>query len=715
MNTIYLSVCVAVLAILASYITPFEDLDHKITDQQMMLRDTPDLSESPIVIVEISQEADEEIPYQYPWPRRVYAKLIENLNQAGARVIAIDVLFDQRDQNPVNDSTFADVLREFENVILIGGFRRTREYMNSGVVVDKTSRVMPNPVLLEAMQNPVGIVDMRLDGDGFIRSYPFRSEFNNEQLHSLAIQTAMVSEDISQDEVYHDGHFYRLGSRMIPKNKDGLMYINYYGGSRSFPYIGFEEIVDDEEFETRMETEAFSVNEFSDPEYGILARGILQDKIVLVGSTMPELQDFHLVPVKGFNAEPEMAGVEIHAHALQNILDENFLVDVPFWYIWVLTLFFAFLIVWVVQQFNVWLGLIVSVIIIAAILFGSQFILAEFKFVTSTVPLILSCLGAYLSGNVKNYLAEQKQKERITSMFSSYVSPDLVNRLIESKERLDLKGESRELTVLFSDIANFSKLSESIPAEKVVVFMNKYLDMMTKIITDENGTLDKYIGDAVMAFYGAPVTLRTHAARACRSALFMQRASLELSNSPLLNEEISSEFNLHTRIGINTGKMVVGNMGSKQRFNYTVMGDHVNIGARCETACKDFGVSIIITKDTKRAAGNSEFVYRHLGKLLIKGRKEPVTIYHLVGFADDLNLHLIETVENFNRGIRHFLNREWKEASRIFRETEKIERSLIHSYSPLVNPSAFYLKRCRHYLTFPPPEVWNGAVEQQVK
>jgi adenylate cyclase len=715
LSTIYLSIAVAVLAILASYLAPFEDLDHKITDQQMMLRDSNELSDSPIVIVEISQEADEEIPYQYPWPRWIYAKLIENLNQAGAKAIAIDVLFDQRDQNPANDSTLAETLREFDNVVLIGGFRRTRDFTNSGLLVDKINRVMPAPVLQEAMQNPVGIVDMHQDSDGFIRSYPFGSEFNDEQLFSLAVQTLMIADSISRDNVYDDGDHYRVGNRMIPKNNDGMMYINYYGGSRTFPYIGFEKIVDDEEFDTRMEMEAFSVNEFSDPEYGVLAQGVLKDKIVFVGSTMPELQDFHLVPITGLNGEPVMAGVEIHAHALQSILDENYLKDVEVWQIWLFALFFAFLIVAVVQRFGVWLGLAIFIFVMALILLGSQFMLNEMNMVTSTVPLLLSTLGAYFSGNVKNYLTEQKQKERITSMFSSYVSPELVNRLIKSDERLELKGESRELTVLFSDIANFSKLSESIPAEKVVVFMNEYLGRMTKIITDENGTLDKYIGDAVMAFYGAPVTLRTHAARACRSALFMQKASLELSSSTLLKEQISAEFDLHTRIGINTGEMVVGNMGSSQRFNYTVMGDQVNIGARCETVCKEFGVGIIVTKNTRRAAGEGEFVYRHLGRLIIKGRKEPVDIYHLVSFAEDLNLHLIEIVEKFNEGIEHFLNRDWKVAADIFRETKKAEHNLIKPYSPLINPSVFYLKRCRHFQTFPPPESWQGAVEQQVK
>ncbi len=714
-NTVCFSFGIAVVAVLLSFLPPLQDLEKKIFNQQMILRGPVDVSESPIVIIEISQEADEEIPYQYPWPRWIYGKLIENLNKAGARVIAIDVLFDQRDQNPAYDSTFADALRGFDNVILIGGFRRTQDFADDGIIIDKTSRVMPNRVLEEAMPNPVGMVEMRQDKDGFIRSYPFGTQFMDEQLQSLAIQTLMVKEDINQNEVINNPDIFSVGRYAIPKNKYGMMYINYYGGSRSFPFIGFEKIIDDEDFDTRMEMEAFPVNEFSDPEFGILARGVLEDKIVFVGATMPELQDYHLVPFEWRGEQPVMAGVEIHAHALQTILDENYLTDLPFYYTLILTLFIAFLLYEIVRRFRVWPGVIVTISIIIFISAGSYFLFDHLGIIASAIPLYLASAGAYITGNVKNYLAEQKEKQRITSMFSSYVSPELVDRLVTSKEDFKLAGETKTLTVLFSDIANFSSLAESVSAEKVVVFMNEYLNMMTKIITNENGTLDKYIGDAVMAFYGAPVSLRSHAIRACRSALRMQKASSELNDSKLLKDEISPDFKLHTRIGINTGEMVVGNMGSEQRFNYTVMGDNVNIGARCEVACKDFGIGIITTMQTKREADKGEFIFRQLGKMRVKGRSAFVDIYQLACFADDVNLHVIEMVEIFEKALDHYMNKEWKQAADLFEKTEKIEKDLNYPVSEDINPSKFYLKRCNHFLTYPPPENWDGTLEQQVK
>ena len=710
-----LAASVAIFAALLSLLPPIQVFEHKITDQFIDLHGPLNLEDSPVVIVEISQEADEEIPHQFPWPRSLYARLIENLNQAGAKVIAIDVLFDQPGQNPVQDSLLAESISKYGNVILIGGFRVTRDYSDDGVTIDKTTRVMPNPLLYNAMSHPVGIVDMKKDADGFIRDYPLIAEFMGESLFSLAVQTLVVSENISRDAVINEQEVFRVGRFNIPKNRNGMMYIQYYGAYRSFPYYGFEKVIDDENFETKTEIEAFEVNEFSDPEYGLLSRDVFRDKIVLVGATMPELQDFHLVPVKESGGEPMMAGVEVHANALQTILDQNFLTDIPGYIIWVLTLMIALLIPLLVQRSSVWSGFFVVILTITGILAAGYILLIHAGLVAGLMPPVLAVLFAYVGANVRNYLIEQREKQRVTSMFSSYVSPELVTRLLDDENQFELAGETKELTVLFSDIANFSRLSESIEAEKVVVFMNRYLDLMTKLVTEESGTLDKYIGDAVMAFYGAPVTLKTHAVRACRSALRMQHSSVELSKSSFLKEELSTDFTLHTRIGVNTGKMVVGNMGSKQRFNYTVMGDNVNIGARCETACKEFGVSIIVTENTKKAADNGEFVFRYLGRLRVKGRRETVDVYHLVNFANEMNLHLIETVELFNRGIEAYLAQKWKEAGAIFRETAKSERNLNVPYFPDLNPSVFYLKKCRHLITYPPSGHWDGAIEQKVK
>ncbi|MEX0648449.1 MAG: adenylate/guanylate cyclase domain-containing protein [Balneolaceae bacterium] len=701
---------VLVSAAFLCLLPPLQDLENKIQDQYFMIRGPLDVTDSPIVIVEVSQEADEEIPFRYPWPRQVYAKLIENLNRAGARVIAIDLLFDQEDENPANDAAFAEALAEYSNVVLIGGFRRSTDTFS-----EKTTRVMPARILENAMKNPPGIVDMRRDSDGFIREYPFGANFAGEQLYSFALQTLITAEKADTTTIEINSRSFQFSGHSVPKNRNGFMNINYYGGNRTFEHIGFEKIVDDGDFDTRMEMQAFPINEFSDPEYGLLASGVLENKIVLVGATMPELQDYHPVPFAASGGETIMSGVEIHANALQTILDENFLYDLPRAVAWPVSFLLLFFLAYAVNRLKIIQGVAVTFLILAVTAGAGYILFTQFSMMADILPVLLASVGIFITITTQNYLSEQKEKQRITSMFSSYVSPDLVNRLIEGEEDFKLAGESKHLTVLFSDIANFSKLSEKMPAEKVVAFMNEYLGSMTSIITNEDGTLDKYIGDAVMAFFGAPLSLPEHAVHACRSALLMQKASEELKKSVIFDEDTIQNISFHTRIGINTGAMVVGNMGSGQRFNYTVMGDNVNLGARCEAACKEFGIPIMVTGATKKEADNGEFLFRYLGKLRVIGKQQPVDIYQPVTFKEQSDSEVEEVIQTFEQAVNLYLAGDWKTAARLFEETREKEALINPVSKKKVNPSAFYLNLCRIYIKTPPVEQWDGVIEQSVK
>lgn len=674
-----------------------------------------DLSDSPIVIVELSQEADEEIPFRYPWPRWVYAKLIENLNMAGVEAIGFDLLFDQPEENPAHDSTFAQALQEFDNVVLTGGFRRSREMTQSGVVSSRINRLMPAPILENAMQNPPGIVDMYQDSDGFIRNYPFQSEFRGERLYSLAIQTLMTAKNISPDQISETAESFQFGEYSIPKNRNQLMNLNYYGGNRTFEYMGFEKIIDDEEFETRMEREAFPVNEFSDPDYGILARGDLEGKIVLVGATMPELQDYHSVPMMSDNNQFIMSGVEIHANALQTILDGAYLKDVPASFQWLIFLICTVFLVWLVTGSRLILSLVVTAFFIVCSIIAGYFLFSRFGIKFELVPLFSVELGALIAGVAVNYIGEQREKTRITSMFTSYVSPQLVTRLIEGGQELKLAGENKELTVLFSDIANFSKISETLSPEEIVVFMNRYLDGLTTVITDEEGTLDKYIGDAIMAFYGAPLTLSAHASRACKSALLMREISDEIIESLKAEKSKLEGISIYTRFGINTGKMLVGNVGSGRRFNYTVMGDQVNLGARCEAACKEFGVSIIVSGVTRKKAGNVEFLYRPLGKLRVVGREEIEEIFELMAVRKDAKKEGFLLAEKFEKALNLYNNRQWEEAAELFSDLFELEEVRPGKIPGSLNPSRYYRNLCYKLMKSSPAESWDGVILQKDK
>lgn len=681
----------------------------------MIIRGPMDVTDSPIVIVELSQEADEEIPFRYPWPRWIYAKLIENLNQAGVKAIGFDLLFDQPDDNPGNDSTFAKALAAYDNVVMTGGFRRMRDTRRSGLVSESIYRVMPAPLLDHAMQNPPGIVDMYRDGDGFIRSYPFQSQFRDETLYSLAIQTLMVAENIPADQVSSLPGSFHIGRYGIPKNREKLMYINFYGGNRTFAHIGLEKVIDDEQFDTQMEMEAFPVNEFSDPDYGILARGELEGKIVLVGATMPELQDYHTVPFVGDNRQSTMAGVEIHANALQTIIDENYLRDLPGSVQTLILILLTVYLVWYVNRGRLAISGVTTALFMIFTLAGGYLFFSQWGIIIDILPLLTAQFGAFLAAISANYVNEQSEKKRITSMFLSYVSPDLVKRLIEGDQALNLAGEKKELTVLFCDIANFTKLSEQLPPDEIVEFMNRYLDGLTTVITDEEGTLDKYIGDAIMAFYGAPLALSAHASRACKSALLMRQISDKIIQKIVSENQQLQKIPLYTRFGVNTGKMLVGNVGSSRRFNYTVMGDQVNIGARCEAACKEFGVSIIVSGATRKRAGKVDFLYRPLGFLRVVGREEPVEIYELMAFKKQAEPKWFLLAEKFEKAMELYKTRNWLEAREAFLDLTGLEAERPDNIPGTLNPSQFYADLCEKLSEELPGEEWKGVIDQKIK
>lgn len=683
---------------------PIESGDLNIRDLLFQFRGEQDLSHSDIVIVEISQQADAEIPYKYPWPTSMYAKLIENLNRAGARAIAFDVMFDQPDlYDARNDSLFGKAVEDAGNVVFIGGFRRQADVRAGRFVIENVSPVFPISALMDATPWQIGFVDMRRDVDGFIRTYPLQVNHRGVPYYSLALQLMPLV--LQQDVEYtNERDHYIVAGRRLPKTQNGRMLINYYGGYRSFDYVGFESVVDDEDFETVTERLAFEVNEFDHPDYGLLHRGVLDDKIVLVGATMPELQDFHQVPFPNSSGEKTMAGVEIHAHALQSLIDGKFLKELTHFQnliIVMLILLFSFFITY---YFIGWSGLIAAILIGVVWLILALAVFLQFNTFLPILSSFIAILLGYTGSTLQNVLYEVSEKKKITSMFSTYLSPELVEKMVADDMSYKLGGRLENLTVLFSDIEDFTMLAEIFEPDELVALMNRYLDNMTQHINSNSGTLDKYIGDAVMAFYGAPVKSLNHAVDACRTVLM---SNIVWSDRVL--EERSIE--IRTRFGINTGEMLVGNMGSQRRFNYTVMGDHVNIASRCETAGKMFGVYAIVSEMTKKEAEvNDEFVFRKLGRVRVKGKREPIELYQLVSFKVKTSNEMLIQIHNFENALELFYDRHFKEALVLFEKVQKVEESLLFTES-YKNPSSLYIKMCKELIKNSPDESWRGIVE----
>jgi adenylate cyclase len=290
-----------------------------------------------------------------------------------------------------------------------------------------------------------------------------------------------------------------------------------------------------------------------------------------------------------------------------------------------------------------------------------------------------------------------------------------VDRLVKSGERPQLGGHEEEITAYFSDIQGYSTFSEQLTPARLVELLNSYLTVCTDIVQEEGGTLDKYIGDAVVAMFGAPIPLKDHAYRACVAALRVQRALGELrvrweaegQSWPVIVRQ------MRTRIGLNTGQAIVGNMGSRTRFNYTMTGDHVNLASRMESGAKSWGAYAMCTEDTRAscvAHGGDRIVFRPLGRIVVKGRSQAVPIFELTGLREDVSDRTHECLGLFAQGLERYHSRDWGKAMEFFSKSEALE-PLRPETNPGVasNPSLIYQEIVRHYRAHPPPEPWDGV------
>lgn len=709
----------AVTAVLVAYSGPIRQVEHKITDQLYEIRSSLPVDNSPIVLVSISQQADQEIPYKYPWPTRMYAKLIENLNKAGAKAIGLDVIFDQPDNYGfANDSLFADALQRYDNVVLAGNIFRDRAFRGGGSTSEAVSLVQPISVLREANKNPTGLVRVIRDIDEGVRRYLLYDEFNGQTYYPLGLELLRIYHGWDEPEIRHTKTLFHFGSYRIPKHNANTMAINYFGGPGRYSEYSFETVIDDSTMLLASEDKEFQINSFSDPDYGLRKEEVFRDKIVLVGATMPELHDFHATP---FAPSGTMPGYEIHANVIQTLLTKSYITYAPGWINLLLLLFFSMTVVLVTKKTDAIWGMVCFVLLglmaVGLVLYG----FLELQYIVGLSGPLLAITVGYIATNSYEYMVEQREKRRIRDMFSSYLSPTLVDKLIASGNEPQLGGDEVFVTAFFSDIESFSTFSEQLSPHRLVELINEYLSAMTDILTEEGGTLDKYIGDGIVAFFGAPIPQEAHAYQACIVSQLMQKKMSELRARWKKQGDRWPEGVQHmkNRIGINTGLMITGNMGSSRRFNYTIMGDNVNLAARCESATKSYGVYTMVTEDTKKEAEKfgDRCVFRYLDRIVVKGRTTPVDVYEIMGLKEDLDDKDIKCKNLFEQGIKFYSSREWKKAMEYFRQSLKLERRKPkpEESTDATNPSLVYIDRCRHMQRHPPAEDWNGVYVMKVK
>ena len=691
------------LLLLLSY--PIQQLELKFRDQLFEWRGPLDVSHSPIVMVAMSEDADDEIPEKYPWPTSIYARLVENLNEAGAKAILFDVIFESQDMYDFkNDTLFAEAIQEHENVILAGDFRK-----QEGKFADEFVPIFPTPVLTTANPNPVGLVRVHQGLDGAVRSYMFGIKHGMSDYYMLGLEGLQLYSDIPKEDVEelgadYDNDFFHFGNYSILKDRQNSFLINYYGPEGTFPVISLEDVIDDADYNTVFESELeFEINVFDNEESGLLQKGLFKDKIVIVGSTMALLKDFYSTPFanKGNDQRP---GYEIHAHAIQTILDENYISRQAGW----VSLMFMFFFAVITGFINRWLkaswGAVFTVFTGGTYFYSAVLSFIHLNYLMMITGPLLVLFISQISMMGYEYYMEQKEKRRIKGMFSSYVSPELVDQMIQSGEEPQLGGEETFMTAFFSDIASFSTFSEQLEAKKLVQLINEYLNAMTNIINEQDGTLDKYIGDAIVAFYGAPVYLEDHAYKACLSSQLMEKELAELRKKWEKDGWPEIVYNMKQRMGMNTGMMVTGNMGSTRRFNYTMMGDDVNLAARCESAAKQYGIQTMVTESTKTEAEKygAECIFRLLDFIVVKGRTKPVKVYEIAGLKSDAGQKLFDCTGLYEAGLEKYFQQEWDAAVELFQESAQLE---VNEF----NPSLLFIDRCRHFMKNPPGTDWNGV------
>ncbi|MBD3225587.1 MAG: CHASE2 domain-containing protein [Caldithrix sp.] len=690
---------IVLASILLAYVlgvtTVFQTLELKLLDMRYSYRGPMPVKEAPIVILAIDDQSEQSTPHRWPWPRSYYAHIVENLQEAGAAVIGIDVILDKSDKyGTKHDSLFREILQRNSNVVLTGKLLRSMGQYEYNTLITPYEGFMTD-------SSSWGLAAIEADIDGFYRRYLFAQSHHDSLYPSLAAEVIREYLGIPKDQpLKQDEQYFYLGSVKVRKYHYFDFLINFAGPARSFTYYPFDNVLDDQDFEL---ADDFDLNMFDDPDYGLKQDEVFKDKIVLIGSTIQELHDNFPTPFleyetsSGNKAKAEMPGVEIHANAIYTILSEMYLKEmapIGTFLIVVLLTLIAFVIT---RKLRAGGGVVLLIFMVIGYVFLTFWMFDQFNYILQVTTPVLAVVFSFAGNTIYQYVLAQKEKQVIRGAFAHYVPEKVVEQIISNPESLTLGGEERNVSVLFSDIAGFTTISEGMRPRDLVALLNEYLTNMTNVILEYNGIIDKFEGDAIMAEFGMPVPVEDHAFKACSAALAMQKDLRKLRTNWL--KEGKPE--IRARIGINTGEVIVGNMGSQDVFDYTVMGDQVNLGARLEGANKFYDTNIMISEFTYVMI-KDQFITRPLDLLRVKGKNKPITVYELIGHKEtDFTEDFREFLDIYNRAMELYRQRLWPDALKLFARCIELNKE--------DKPSRIYHRRSLEYSKTPPPKEWDGV------
>jgi len=694
-----------------------------------------------IALVVIDEKSLDEIG-RWEWPRFVITELIDKLKKCNAKVIGFDMAFPEPDQHSElktitsikqeaeklkianqefydsltkkaaqadTDTILARAIKEVDNVVIGCFFHKGKEVIKESSITDaqfekyaskykypfytlparsgkiqdfritEAQSLEVNLPSLTAASKLSGYFNIIPDSDGVVRTIDLVTRYKDHFLIPLALQVLRHYFDYPEVELkFHEGGVekVRLGNIDIPCDFEGKMLINYRGRQKTFKHYSFTDIIHDR----------ISAYEFT-------------NKIVLVGATAIGIYDIRNTPF-----DKIFPGLEVHANVIDTILRSDFLYRSQ----WVRLMDILIIIGMglftglMLPRLKAISGALLTATIFFLYLFVACSVFTYYRLLVSIIYPVMVHLLIYIAITAYHYMIEEREKRRIRATFQHYLAASVVEEILKDPDKLKLGGEEKELAILFSDIRDFTSISERLSPSQIEQLLNEYFTSMTSVIFKYGGTLDKYMGDAIMAFFGAPLDQSDHHLRACLTATGMIE-ELKMLQQKWEKRELPP---LDIGIGINSGLMVVGNMGSDSLFDYTVIGDNVNLGARLESLNKQYGTNIIVSEFTYRYV-NDQFSFRELDLVQVKGKEKVVKIYELLGKENIPPKWEEMFLTHYEEGLKRYRNREWMRAIEEF--------SVALKAFPHDVTTRLYITRCEEFKKSPPPDDWGGIFRFEEK
>ena len=732
-HLIRISLSLVILAVFLSHVSGWINIDALdrlelfAYDQRMRIT-APNGVDDRIVIIDIDEESLA-AEGRWPWSRNKLAALLDQLfDEYGVSVVGFDVVFAEPDVSSGlhilkdlaatefrNDPRFAEKVESLKASLDYDELFRdaiAKYPVVLGYTFNSGSKVgaLPEPVFrkgtfkgrnvnfvvldgyaanlaeFQEVAFSAGHFTPAVDADGVVRRIPMLYEFEEQQYESLSLAIARAvlnAEEIipgyvegaSAGQKYTGLEWLQIGQRAIPVDRRVQTLVPYRGKKGSFPYVSATHVLN-----------------------GTVEGTRLDGRIALIGTSAPGLLDLRSTPLQSV-----YPGVEVHANMIAGIIDGNIKLN-PSYTLgaeFLLVAVSGLLIALLLPLMSPLWGTVATLALLCAVV-GVN--LAIWQWGNLVLPLatgIVLLFVMYLFSTTYALFVETRGKRQLAGLFGQYVPPELVDEMSEDPEAFSLEGESRELTVLFSDVRSFTTISEGLEPKELSQLMNEYLTPMTGIIHDHSGTIDKYMGDAIMAFWGAPISDPEHAKHALEAAIEM------LNRLKLIHKDFEKRGwpPIKIGVGLNTGNMNVGNMGSEFRMAYTVLGDAVNLGSRLEGLTKGYGVELIVSETT--AAAVPDYIYREIDKVRVKGKDKPVTIYEPVGLRKEIEKPERDEIKLYDQALKLYRQENWDMAELQFLNLQKMSPD-----KPLYK---LYAERIARFRKEPPPSGWDGVYTHETK